>query len=447
MQFNGKVGLELEFLLLDEAGQVVNSADHLLKHCRSKRTKHYVKGECSKCQIEIIATPKNTVKNMAESVLKTMRAVQEEARKLDLWLYPLASYPGEMLPKIRNKPWYRMQQKVVGVTRWSRVVGSISGFHFHSDLPRGVMDWDKRKLKEKVRPAQAKTLINQYNFLIAADPAICCIMQSSPFFQGEFYCKDTRIALWRNLDLPDIGVAGLYADMQTFARLPYYAQTVYDIDFVLQNSKRRWMKKLEEKDPGLVELVEDAHPMRFYWGPLRVNKIGTLEQRGMDMNLLRNVFGVSSLLQSCLYAIEDNDITLVPSEVGIKTPFKIEGDVMYVPPRSYVAHDLTRKCITHGLADKEVSRYCRRLLEFSSNYISSRPDISLNSVKKIIVKRHTVSDDMMRRLGVKDTDIGFPVEQDDAGELALKYAEEFEDDISNLLTHYLLLDFLTSEGH
>ncbi|MBU0586365.1 hypothetical protein KJ780_02560 [Candidatus Micrarchaeota archaeon] len=439
MKKNVTFGLEVEFILLDEAGHVSNSADILLKKCSTKKIGYYLRPEASKCMVEVGATPKPSVRHTAKGFLKNLKKIHNEARKLGLWLYPLATYPGKAHSVIRHKPWYEMQTSVLG-KEWDSFIGKMCGFHFHSALPKGVMDLSKGILKPHHRSKAAKLMVEQYNFLIAADPAAITIMQSSPFFEGKLHGKDSRIALYRDMNFPQLGITGIYNKHKILGRLPKYAHNAYDMKVSSEQTKTEFLDALSDKDPKAAKSMKNAHAMRFYWGPVRINKVGTYEERGLDMNLPKYMLGVSTLLKRSLLGIINEGLRIRPSEIGIRQPFKIEGTKVYVPPYNYLVEELTRKSVTYGLSSPVVHNYTKRFYQFATRFIDYKFDMSLMSIKRMIDQKETMSDRVMKRAGVKSGLAGFEIDDDMAAEIALRAARKLERQLDELIDHYIVLD-------
>lgn len=324
-------GLENEFLVIDEAGQVTNAADAIIKHCKGTRFGKHLVPEVSLCMLEIGAAPKESVRHAAKGYLRTMEFVLDHARKLDLWLYPLATYPGHVVPVLRKKPWYNAQRVLLG-EHFDEYAGQICGFHFHKDLPRGVFDKKTGTLKHLARSKAADVFVQQHNFLIAADPALSTLLQSSPFWQGRLFGKDARLGFYRNLEFPERDAEGLYRRHRRFGRLPDYIHTPYDVHSRAESQKHAFLREIREKKPRIIPTIKDGHPYTFYWGPVRVNKLGTFEQRGMDMNLPAHMLGISTLLKKALAGINQLGLKITPSNHAISHPFKVEDSAVLVPP-------------------------------------------------------------------------------------------------------------------
>jgi gamma-glutamylcysteine synthetase len=192
--------------------------------------------EIMQCMVELNSYPSVNVQNTTSTMLDYLHTLLDEAEKRELRLYPLGLYPGNVKTKIFPTPHYKFMQKMLG--KEEVAMGTYAtGFHFHYTLPRGVFDKKKRFLKDLVKSKVAKTMIDSYNFGIAADPALTALMQSSPIHNGKFVAKDTRLLLWR--PGKDLDFTGSFHKQPKFAGLPIYKSTLTDLTYML---KRRQQK-------------------------------------------------------------------------------------------------------------------------------------------------------------------------------------------------------------
>jgi len=115
---------------------------------------------------------------------------------------------------MRNDRPYRIKESIFGKNRW-KIAGRCVGFHCHYTLPRGIFDAQLRVLKMIIRSKIKDSMVNSYNLLIAADPALTCFMQSSPFYQGKYLGKDSRVIMYRGGECFN-NSSGLYANLEEF---------------------------------------------------------------------------------------------------------------------------------------------------------------------------------------------------------------------------------------
>src|SRR3989344_1159340 len=157
-------GFEVEMFTINKKGCIVNSADNFLKRAKSDKNLT-LKKEISRNIIEIASYPHETIQNTMNNLLKELEYAVDIGEKENVLLCPLGAYPGKFNPKMRDDQKYSIKKSIFGAQR--------------------------SKIKD--------SLVNSYNFLIAADPALTCFMQSSPFYQGTYIGKDSRIIMWRGV--------------------------------------------------------------------------------------------------------------------------------------------------------------------------------------------------------------------------------------------------------
>lgn len=385
-------GFEVELFTINRKGQIINASDELLK--TAKKDKNLtLKKEISLSQIEIASYPDLNIPNTMDNLLRELEYLISIAQKKDILLCPLGAYPGKFNPTMRTDMRYEIKKSIFGKKRY-KIEGKINGFHCHCTLPRGMFDPQLRVLKMIVHSKIKDSFVNSYNLLIAADPALTCFMQSTPFYEGRFIGKDSRMIMYRGGEALN-NMQGLYTYFDEFGGLPHYKLTALDIMDLITTRYEKWKSYI--KSLGLNIKVMSLYGSILYtnWGPVRVTPHGTIEQRGMDMNHPIYIAGIGAIMKHVLKKLQEEYYAVVPSEIGIKEPFKVEGDVIYVPPYPYVRNELQKLSAYKGLESDVVYNYCKRFLKFSQ---STMPKDRLKLVKpfeEMLKKRKTVSDEIM----------------------------------------------------
>src|SRR3989344_2042863 len=326
-------GLEVELFLINNKGQIVNSADTLIKKIKNGSSAN-IKKECSSNLIEIATLPNKTFPNTMIYLLDELQILNGVAEKEGFMLLPLGTYPGSFIPSMREDKPYKIKESIFGKNRF-KIAGRCAGFHYHYTLPRGIFDDQFRVLKLMVRSKIKDSLVNSYNMMIAADPALTTFMQSSPFYQGKYLGKDSRMIMYRGgkyLKNKD----GLYANLQEFGGLPPYRLTALDIMDIITTRYELWKSYIKSLGLNIKVLSLYGSILDTTWNPIKINPNGTLEQRGMDMNHPTYIAGIGVIIRWMLKKLQEEFYAVVPSEIGIKEPFKVEGDVIYIPPYPYV---------------------------------------------------------------------------------------------------------------
>ena len=385
-------GFEVEFFTINRKGHIISAADLLLKKAKADKNLT-LKKEISLSTIEIASYPNKSIRNTMSNLLSELEYIVPIAQKGGILLCPLGTYPGTFNPEMRNDLKYEIKKSIFGKTRY-KIEGSVAGFHCHDTLPRGIFDSQLRVLKMLVRSRIKESFVNSYNMLIAADPALTCFMQSSPFYQGNYLGKDSRVIIYRGgYHLRNMN--GLYANFQEFGGLPPYRITALDIIEIIKTRYEKWKSHIKRLGLNIKVLSLYGSILYTTWGPVRVSPHGTLEQRGMDMNHPLHIAGIGTIIKFVLKKLQDEYYAVVPSEIGIKEPFKVEGDTIYIPPYPHVRNELQRLSAYDGLENDAVYNYCKRFLKFAQLTMPKNCLKLIEPFKKMISTRKTVSDEIL----------------------------------------------------
>ena len=420
------LGFEVEFFILDKNGQLVNEADLLLKKIEEKKRNPHseIIAECSKNMIEVGSYPSTETTSTVEALVDNLKLLLYTADEQDLLICPLATYPGKGPVKIRsNVAKYRAEEILFGQKRY-KMAGSCVGFHFHHALPWGVFDQKRLTLKKLINSKNKQSLVNAYNFLIAADPAITTFMQSSPFFRGRQLAKDCRLLIWRGgqaLNYPD----SLYANLPKYGALPGYEHTETDIINSINSRYEEWLKILQDGGVKESELPKYHSVLDTNWTPIRINAHGTIEQRGMDMNHLLPLSSVAIILSRVLRAIQEDYYKVFSSDVAVREPFKVDRKIIYIPPDTHVLQKLQYAAAYRGMDDDEVWYYCKRLVSLVKILEGKKNlDWLLEPLERMIKDRKTVSDEIIaqaKKLGYEN--FKKPMPNEIAAQIAVEHSK------------------------
>ena len=271
------LGLEAEFMILDSNGHIAHSADKLLKRTDA------AKKECAKNMLEIAAPPSQDVEGTARNLVERAQSLLDAAEKTGYSLYPYGTYPGAFLPSMRREGAYGIKERIFGKEKF-KIAGRCAGLHCHYTLPRGMFDRISKHLKLFINSKLSRSFVGSYNMLIAMDPALSTFAQSSPYYQGKFYGKDSRIMFYRGSKI--FGVDGLYTGFQDFGGLPHYKHTLIDVMHIVEDQFREWSALMKNLGINAKVLALYGSVLDTNWSPVKINPLGTLEMRGMDMNRL-----------------------------------------------------------------------------------------------------------------------------------------------------------------
>jgi len=424
------VGFEVEFFVIDKNGKVAPGADLILAKAseRAGAKPHSIVKECATNLVEVGSYPSTESRNTMKDLLENVKLLLYAADECGYGIYPLGTYPGAFAPEMRRDPKYAVQTKLFGKERF-RIAGRCAGYHCHFALPWGVFDSKELMLKELSNSKHEKSLVNAYNLLIALDPALAALMQSSPFYQGRYIAKDARMLVYRGsqaLGYPK----GLYSDFPHFGALPSYKHTGAGIIRLITHRQREWHRKFEAAGIKEKDMPEYRSILDINWSPVKVNAHGTLEQRGMDMNHLPIMLSVSVLVERILRHVYDEYLNVVPHPSARKEPFRLTGKTIYVPPESHVRNHLQRPAAYDGLKNDDIYAYCRKLVELVKKLEGEKVKWVLKPLETMLEERQTTADKVLaqaKSLGYKDT--RRPLPQGIASAIALIHSKQMFQDI------------------
>ncbi|MDD5023335.1 MAG: glutamate-cysteine ligase family protein [Candidatus ainarchaeum sp.] len=385
------VGLETEFFILDKEGNISNSADKLLSlFSNNKSIAPHVREEVGFSMFEIGSPVRSSVKDLAIDFLAILNKITQFSEEADLFLLPLGCYPAQFVPKMRKKSWYHAQSVILGKD-FNRAM-KVCGFHFHYTLPKGLLEKDQKSIK-RITNSQAKDLfLGMYNLSVAFEPACSTFCQSSPFLDGKFYGKDSRTLAYRDMNIPN-EIQGLYHMLPVLGGLPHYELTLEDLRDISSKRKNLYLDLMRSKGIPSNEVVVDSN-LRFVWGPLRVNKLGTLEFRGFDMNTPLHLFSIALLIEETFSGLLNENIKPIPSDIGIDEPFKIENDIVYLPPFSIVK-SLELLSARYGFENSSVYSYCKAFFDFTRKLSDQKSSKKFKFIKNMLSERKTKSDELL----------------------------------------------------
>jgi len=420
------IGFELELFTINKRGFIVDAADKILR--KTKNDKNFnIKKECATNMIEVASYPNEMVPNTMDHLLTELEYLVLVAEKENTLLCPLGTYPGNFNPAMRNDRPYKIKESIFGKNRW-KIAGRCVGFHCHYTLPRGIFDEQLRVLKMLIRSKIKDSLVNSYNLLIAADPALTCFMQSSPYYQGKHIAKDSRVIMYRGGEHLS-NKSGLYANLEEFGGLPPYKLTSLDIMDVISTRYEKWRSYIKSLGLNIKTLSLYGSILDTTWNPVKVNPIGTLEQRGMDMNHPTYVAGIGVMVKFILKRLQEEFYAVVPSEIGIREPFKVEGDTIYIPPYPFVINELQRLSAYKGFESDFIYDYCKRFLRFAESCMPKDHIKLTRPFKEMLAKKKTVSDEILDYARKKGSKKGDRISNNLAGDIALVHSRRILDEI------------------
>lgn len=431
IQRKSLLGLETEFFTINQEGKLVDGSDKLFEAVKGKESENYVRHEYSKAMFELGAEPMRKTRDTALAFMDNLGEVLQLAEKKGMLLYPLATHPTRQVPKSRAKTWYDAIKIVLGREAVNASFGKVCGFHWHYTLPEGIVKRDTQMIKGLGRSKAREVFLQQWNFLVAADPIGLTFCQSSPFWNGYNFGKDCRTLVWREMATSGQNqLKGIYYYHPIFGALPDYEFTLEDLRVFADRKKSEWLKLLEQKEFPTNEIA-GVPSLKFMWGPLRVNKIGTFEYRGPDMNHPLVIFSAASLLRFALEAIEKNEYHVLPSDIGISEPFTLEDDTIYVPPFSRVKYYEYQGSVL-GLESDDLYNYANKMFSLVCRISGKGKSRNLQLIRDMLKKRKTVSDEVLDMVKKNGYDLKEEIPEDFCNHIALYHAKKLSDEMDQV---------------
>ena len=303
--------------------------------------------------------PVATLAELEREYLDNLRLALRAARSLGIRLYPLGTYPLPIQPAMRDEKDYQVQVRTVGPERFVHA-GRCAGTHLHLELAEGTVSPDTGIAASASEGAKAEAL-NLHNLATALDPALISLTRSCPFYEGEATGVASRIVRYRGSER--FGWEGVYRDLPIVgALLPYAA----DVDQLVRQQFDRYEAWLEAMDRAGVErrLFEEAGGdlLRPAWNPVRLNRQGTVELRGMDSNYPEVILMAAALVVGAADRVRREALTVVPDEDA--RTFEVDGEKLRVPGFGYLGGELLHAAVTEEAASKKATAYVDSVVRF-----------------------------------------------------------------------------------
>jgi len=431
-----KVGMEIETHVLDEKGLISDKAQDIIKKVKQIDDKIPIIKEVGKNMLELGCYPSDELAIPALDLVYSLETTFEVAKKKNLILFPFATYPGKFKPQTSFGSGYKIKKKIFGQEKFEYSM-KCTGFHNHYSLPKGVFDYKKLHLKELKNSKLSRNMISAYNFEIAIDPILTLFTQSSPFIDGKYLAKDSRMLVYRGGR--KLGYKGVYSKHQQIGGLPPYKQTVTDLIHSQQLRAKMWKRLIKKNYPHIKFDTLYRSPLDIGWNPVKVNPHGTIEQRGMDMNFLSILFGVSTLIKSYMKKIQDEFIEVLPADLGMNEPFKFEKGILFIPPHSYVRNELQKDSAYKGFTSKELYDYANKFFKLGKEITPKDELVLLNPIKNMLDSKDSMSDRIVKYAKSKSYYDDGNIDDKEAADMALYYSEKFYEDFLQVKQHIVNL--------
>jgi len=359
-----RMGLEHEFFLVDQRGELSDLADPFLWLCQeAARAKgldpHCFKPECVTNLVEVTTPPSSGFADMARGYLSNLDLALEVASELGLSLYPLGTYPLPVWPVVRDDLGHRIKERTIGHDRFLQA-GRCAGAHLHLELPAGTA-WPDVKVALDAPAAAQEELLGLYNLATALDPALVALTRACPFYDGRVSGFAARTVYYRGT----LGFDGLYADLQEVGGLSAYASRVEDLVDQQRARYRAWFAAMDQAGVERRLFAQTGGNLhRASWNPVRLSHHGTVEIRSMDANYPEMVLAVCALILGAAERVRRERLEVIPSRVA--RTLELDGDRLLVPTFSYLNGELLDAAVTRGRRDGRIEAYLDSFIGFAS---------------------------------------------------------------------------------
>ncbi len=336
-----RIGIEIEFHLIDKKGSLANVADALLT---DKERPSSLRKELTHAMVEVVSPPSVSIQSLAEIMKLELQRIVRTAEKYDVALLPSTTI-GLEEPHPRRSPLDTTKRSVLGHSR--RIIeGHICGTHTHQE----------RHGKD----------LEQYVLMTAMDPSFS-FLSSTPFFRGHNSLKDYRVHLYRNV---------VYSHMPLQGGLLPYARTGEELEARHKRIHEEWRRKCAAA--GAEEFPREHY--RATWGPLRFTD-QTIEARCGDTNLLSNVMAFTALYAGMNRQTERLDLETM----------RYEGKEL---PAYEKLLALQEAGISKGLANSDIKAYLLWLVRESKKGLKEEERRYLEPLEGSLQSERTFSDEI-----------------------------------------------------
>lgn len=360
-----RAGLEQEFFLVEESGRPSERADEFLESCQATTEEESGSAACFAPEfvlglVEVNTAPAYTVSELEREYARNLELAVRAAGSLGLRLYPLGTYPLPLEPAAREGLDYKIQVSTVGHERFVDA-GRCAGTHLHLELRAGTVD-EGVGISATASGTAREEVLNAYNLATALDPALVALTRSCPYFEGRATGLAVRTVHYRG-DAA-FGWKGVYTDLpQVGALLPYAVDSEHLIKQQFDRYEA-WLAAMDRAGVARRHFAEAGGDLlRPAWNPVRLNRQGTLELRGMDSNYPEVTLRAAALILGAADRVRRDGLEVVPDRAV--RAFEVAGDVLRVPDFDLLNGELLYAAVTGGVNDEAVAAYLDSILDLA----------------------------------------------------------------------------------
>lgn len=391
-----RIGLEQEFFLVDEIGEISNLADEFLENCHINALSQglnpsYFVQECVKSMVEINTKPAYSATELAIEYLKNVTFALSVAKEMGLRLYPLSSYPLHIMPVIRDKQNYHIQSRTVGHDRFLHA-GKCTGTHLHLEISPGIID-DRVLVSYNSTSSEREELINIYNLATAFDSALIALARACPFYEGVSIGLAAHTIRYRGSD--KFGWDGVYTNLQPVGALLPYVDSVESLVEQQFSRYHAWLQALDKAGVKRKLFYEaGGNILKSAWNPIRINKLGTVEIRCIDSNFPSVIIAMIALVEKAAHRVRNEGLKVLPNKD--LRQFEVIGNCLYVPDFEFLNGDLLYAAVTEGVKHSQVKTYIDSILEFAIAD-GGEGQVYLNRLRQKLGQYETIESEILQK--------------------------------------------------
>jgi gamma-glutamyl:cysteine ligase YbdK (ATP-grasp superfamily) len=440
-----RIGLEQEFFLVDETGEISNLADEFLENCHinapsQNLNPNYFVQECTKSMVEINTPPGHSATELAIEYLKNIRFAIAVAKEMRLRLYPLSSYPLHIMPVMRDQQNYHIQSRTLGYDRFLHA-GKCTGTHLHLEIPPGIVD-QRVLISYNSTLSEREELINIYNLATALDSALIALARACPFYEGVAIGLAAHTIRYRGSE--KFGWEGVYTNLQPVGALMPYADSVESLVEQQFFRYHAWLQALDKAGVNRNLFYEaGGNILKSAWNPIRINRLGTVEIRCIDSNFPSVIIAMIALVEKAAHRVRNEGLKVLPNKD--LRQFEVIGNCLYVPDFDFLNGDLLYAAATEGVKHPQVKTYIDSILEFATASLAvgiadgGEGQVYLNRLRQKLGQYETIESEILQKFTPATADLsreaGLSLVRQCCDELELQVAALTGDNPLEILDH------------
>jgi len=386
------VGLEVELILVNEEGKVVNRADEVIGHPLNSGN---ILKESTYGVIEVISDPSSSLVELEYLFKKELANLETITNSLSIKAVPISEIgPEDALIKRKEPLRYALTAQALGEDK-TKLLNSICGTHIHLD--------------------QETDVISQYNLLQSMDP-LFVFMSTSPFLRGKNSFNSSRVNVSRNKVFDDSPLHGQLLD---------YISSLSQIEE--QNEKRlaEWLNRLGNDESAIAVYDRDD----TCWGPIRLREknMKTIEMRTADANSLSLVMAMAALYKGVNGYVFGKGLEVRVSDLD--NVYGTTGSEIILP--SYPTLKIwEQEGIKTGLKSDIVHGYLSYLVDIADGGLPNPEKRYLKPFKEMLSQRKNIADVLYGFARTVDPAVNGKISADAANKVNLFMGQMYQRDLA-----------------